>query len=120
MKMAREAGIPYCDELQHFADLAAAKERVSRKAAQIENELLKEALAGAAMKERRAVWAEREACAQVCGGLVPPNEWYDFQRAAGQTARECGKAIRARGKGSEAEIPVSENPMPEIRPWGKA
>ena len=41
--------------------------------------------------------AEREACAKVCEGLAPPNEWHDFQRASGQTARNCAAAIRARG-----------------------
>lgn len=56
---------PAADRITKLVELATRKERIARKAAQIENELLKDVLAGAAMKERRAVWAERKACAKV-------------------------------------------------------
>lgn len=39
---------------------------------------------------------EREACAKACEACTPPNELYDFQRAAGQVARECAEVIRKR------------------------
>lgn len=35
-------------------------------------------------------------CAKVCDGNVPPLERYQEQRAAGNTARACAAAIRAR------------------------
>ena len=37
-----------------------------------------------------------EECAKVCDNNVPPIERYQEQRAAGNTARDCAAAIRAR------------------------
>lgn len=86
--------------LKKYTELATRKERIARKAAQIENELLKDVLAGAAMKERRAVWVEREACAAIAedqdtvtyshGGKL-----YDDGRA---TITAIANTIRARGQ----------------------
>lgn len=72
LEMARSAGLTDGIELQHEID--------------------------AVMRFAELVAAaEREACAKVCEGIAPPNEWYDFQRASGQTTRNCAAAIRARG-----------------------
>jgi hypothetical protein len=88
ISMAREAGIKQAIEEQHllfvhererFYELATAKEREARQAAQVENEELKARLARAellvgikdallaraGLEQRRAVLAEREACAKV-------------------------------------------------------
>jgi hypothetical protein len=74
ISMAREAGFWrehinawMCspEELERFYELATAKEREARQAAQIENEELKARLARADLEQQRAVLAEREACAKV-------------------------------------------------------
>lgn len=57
-----------------------------------------EALIETAKAGLQAVDAEREACAKICDKQQPEYERFEGQRAAGQTARKCAAAIRARGE----------------------
>jgi hypothetical protein len=93
---------------QHACDHCPEAEK--RRAAQIENEALKERLARAGLEQHRAVLAavlaEREACAVVCDaeaagaldnwrGDVPSNQ--PFWNGAEQLVSGCAAAIRDRG-----------------------
>ena len=80
-------------------DVAAAHE--ARRAAQAENADLKERLARAGIEQRRAVTAEREACAKVCETTPWSSDIEWWKRAtkgeiSARSAHECAAAIRAR------------------------
>lgn len=80
--------------LGRFAEAAAANERESRIAAQVENESLKAALARAGMEMRKAVLAEREACAELAEDAICSCCWSNDQVIAGE---HIAAEIRARG-----------------------
>ena len=99
IRMAREAGIidfrdaeddPHVAQmvefLESFSNLATAKERESRQAAQIENEELKSRLARADLEQHRAVLAEIEACAR----------YFEYHWRDRWTEKQIVDAIRAR------------------------
>ena len=80
-------------------DVAAAHE--ARRSAQDENAQLKERLARAGIEQRRAVAAEREACAKVCETTPWSSdiEWWKHatkREISERSAHECAAAIRAR------------------------
>lgn len=88
--------------IDKLVELAIAKERASRIAAQTENEQLKDALAHASMELRKAVFEEREACLFVAGLAKESTamSMYASGReliAARQMAQQIEDAIRARG-----------------------
>lgn len=93
IRLAREAEVPVRghydeqgltpQELQRFAALAIAAER-ERVTFDLVNE------AQRAVQE--AVWAEREACAEVCDAIDVEYEGEDV------LATRCAEAIRARGE----------------------
>jgi hypothetical protein len=97
IRMAIEAGFDWGDLgvsdrlcFERFAALVAEAERAARIAAQTEAVELKERLARSGVEERRAVAAEREACAQVA--------YATFRGKPGQAVnRAVAAAIRARG-----------------------
>lgn len=76
---AQDSGIGLTgnESIIRFAEMVAEAERVTRIAAQCEAVDLQERLARSGVEQRRAVRAEREACALVCD--------------------DCANAIRARG-----------------------
>lgn len=85
IRMAREAGfsewaVQTPQDLERFAALVAAAERE-----RVTFELVNEAQRAV----QEAVWAEREACAEVCDEREQSNLY---------GVRECADAIRARGE----------------------
>jgi len=87
------------EKIEWAAIHAAAKERTSRQAAQVELVELKERIARAGVEQRRAVrealLAEREACAKACEGLEATRDWVPGS-LWGNIRGEMAAAIRAR------------------------
>ena len=85
--------------LERFTALVAEAERAARIAAQTEAVELKERLARSGVEERRAVAAEREACALVADAT--------FRGKPGQSVNlAVAAAIRARGAAMKTRIAI--------------
>lgn len=95
---AQDSGIGLTgnESIIRFAEMVAEAERVTRIAAQCEADDLKERLARSGVEQRRAVRAEREACAKVCDAQAESHELLSNTQAV-KGCDDCATAIRARG-----------------------
>ena len=96
---AQDSGIGLTgnESIIRFAKMVAEAERVTRIAAQCEAGDLKERLARSGVEQRRAVRAEREACALVCDAQAESHELLRRNTQAVKGCDDCANAIRARG-----------------------